>query len=277
MARSLMDDGGGSNGAEGHTWFETVTGHSQASAQAWRDNFNGGLAAGDWTGNHNAISPIFQGDGRSGSERERDAGITAIFQGDGATGNRLLAEARARNAARQAANAGRGQGGPTAIAPNQPGGAPPPPSGGTWSPLTGPGKGSGGAGSTDPKKQKWGKVELSTGYEDKATQVIIGGALPTVDRGWSDAGEFEQRYGEMLADWYGVGVLYADQRKQAIDDLAQKYGSDLMRNDDGAWGDFQRWDAEHGAKAGSDINRWIAEHNPFAPRTNTGELVMGGF
>lgn len=37
-------------------WMQMATGgHYNASAnQAWRDNFNGGWAAGDWTGNHNA-------------------------------------------------------------------------------------------------------------------------------------------------------------------------------------------------------------------------------
>lgn len=36
------------------SWMESVTGHSNASSQAWRDNFNGGWAAGDGTGTHNA-------------------------------------------------------------------------------------------------------------------------------------------------------------------------------------------------------------------------------
>lgn len=37
-------------------WMEMATGghYNASSNQAWRDNFNGGWAAGDWTGNHNA-------------------------------------------------------------------------------------------------------------------------------------------------------------------------------------------------------------------------------
>lgn len=35
------------------SWMESVTGRSNSEHQAWRDNLNGGWAAGDWTGNHN--------------------------------------------------------------------------------------------------------------------------------------------------------------------------------------------------------------------------------
>lgn len=34
-------------------WMQSVTGRSNSEHQAWRDNFNGGWAAGDWTGTHN--------------------------------------------------------------------------------------------------------------------------------------------------------------------------------------------------------------------------------
>lgn len=34
-------------------WMQSVTGRSNSEHQAWRDNYNGGWAAGDWTGNTN--------------------------------------------------------------------------------------------------------------------------------------------------------------------------------------------------------------------------------
>lgn len=35
-------------------WFDKVTGSNDYERQSWRDNYNGGRAAGDWTGNNNA-------------------------------------------------------------------------------------------------------------------------------------------------------------------------------------------------------------------------------
>lgn len=35
-------------------WMQSVTGRSNSEHEAWRENLNGGWAAGDWTGNHNS-------------------------------------------------------------------------------------------------------------------------------------------------------------------------------------------------------------------------------
>lgn len=59
------------------SWFSDVTGRSSYSQQSWRDNYNGGKAAGDWTGGVNAQL-----------DRER-----AAFQGATWIGSSLLPSA----------------------------------------------------------------------------------------------------------------------------------------------------------------------------------------
>lgn len=48
------------------SWFQDVTGHTDATQEAWRDNFNNGQAAGDWTGNINASLSDGGGTGHGG-------------------------------------------------------------------------------------------------------------------------------------------------------------------------------------------------------------------
>lgn len=81
-------------------WMEMATGghYNASSNQAWRDNYNGGWAAGDWTGNHNAaIAWERAAAGEDNAEiRERlpegltpaiiSGGLTANPQGGGPSG-----------------------------------------------------------------------------------------------------------------------------------------------------------------------------------------------
>lgn len=62
MARTGI---GTDNGQQSH--FDKITGRNEYQRQSWRDNFNGGRAAGDWTGNVND---------RLTSERESFGGAT---------------------------------------------------------------------------------------------------------------------------------------------------------------------------------------------------------
>lgn len=59
------------------SYFDRVTGSNEYERQSWRDSFNGGRAAGDWTGNHNARieaeREAFQGLTWSGSSSEPSA------------------------------------------------------------------------------------------------------------------------------------------------------------------------------------------------------------
>lgn len=59
---------GGSNSYREPSYFESVTGTSDWERQSWRDNFNGGAAAGDWTGGNNA---------RLAAERAANHGATS--------------------------------------------------------------------------------------------------------------------------------------------------------------------------------------------------------
>lgn len=82
------------------SWFDSVTGSNEYERQSWRDSYNGGRAAGDITGNHNArISAerdAFQGTTYGGSSSQPSAlelarsmagpGNGAVRVGSGATG-----------------------------------------------------------------------------------------------------------------------------------------------------------------------------------------------
>lgn len=62
------------------------------------------------------------------------------------------------------------------------------------------------------------------------TQVVISGANVIHDRGWSDAAEVEQRYGEAEflspSYFYGWGVTFADFKKSVIEPEWQKFQTD---------------------------------------------------
>lgn len=59
------------------SYFDEVTGSNEYQRQSWRDAFNGGRAAGDWTGNHNQRiqdeRDAFQGTTWSGSSTQPSA------------------------------------------------------------------------------------------------------------------------------------------------------------------------------------------------------------
>lgn len=82
------------------SWFDEVTGSNERERQSWRDSYNGGRAAGDWTGNTNARLDSerdrFQGATWSGSSSQPSAlelarsmvgrGVASVTSGTGSTG-----------------------------------------------------------------------------------------------------------------------------------------------------------------------------------------------
>lgn len=179
-------------------WFDSVTGSNDHQRQSWRDSYNGGRAAGDWTGNNNA---------RLDSERDRFQGAT--YSGSSTQMSAIqLAQAIGKTVARPTASTGPGvahvvkkpdAGRPVANAP-----------------ITGPGVGGiapsptpgpGGGGMVTPKP-RGGSLQLGGGpgnpgagplrpnLEPEVTQVMIGGDWWEPNPWFSDADQFTQRYGE---------------------------------------------------------------------------------
>lgn len=156
---------------------------SEYSQQSWRDNFNGGAAAGDWTGNVNARleaeRAAFQGATWSGSSSQPSAlELAQAMAGPGvgvvATGDQA------------AASSGAGR-----------------PSVGTGASTGVTGTGPGNAAASVPGKGP-----------AKITEIFIGGTPYSHDKGWSDAADAEDRWGEaelLSPSWfYNWGVWGAD-------------------------------------------------------------------
>lgn len=171
------------------SWFERVTGTSESERQSWRDNYNGGRAAGDVTGNINR---------RIESERQASGGYTREYTSGS---ERVAAEWREVNAPLPVAPAARtaGPGSPAASTVQSPGGRRTPRAqaagaGAPAAPTVGPGVQvvSGGA---------WGH-SLAASLKDTNTQLAMGPIPHQPNPGWSDTEEWEARYGEP-GDWLG--------------------------------------------------------------------------
>lgn len=185
------------------SWFETVTGTSNAERQAWRDNFNGGYAVGAGASFYNSHLPGAGGGGSLGGSKTEVGGAV---KGTGTPGPAPTTTVKHV----EPTNTGRGGGpvlvkddwSPTRYAPNQPGG---PVTTGNPGPGqqvgTGPGTGGGGF---------LGLPDLSNGYgpmkikvKDQATGGLVGGIYWEPSPWQSDVEEFwEPRYGEP-GEWLG--------------------------------------------------------------------------
>lgn len=181
-----------------HDWASQNYGNSSGN-QAWRDNFNDGWAAGDWTGNHNAVIAVEKA-AESGQVVAVPANVTAAQLQAAAQryekGPEKVVVSRSDPTAPVVANApgGKASGKPVSFD-----------KGGTL--TVAPSK------QTSAQKKKASQV-LTPAMEMGATQILIGGRPTTVNTGWSDAGEVEQRYGEaefLSPGWfYNWGVTIAD-------------------------------------------------------------------
>lgn len=207
-------------------WFHSVTGTTPESQQAWRDNFNGGWAAGDWTGNHNrAIAAERYDSGewnpqiaQYGGYTERNPAVPdGVVRTVSADGNTVYIT-RANNGSAVTTNAVNpvgGSGGPTAVAPNQPGGTVPgpgqsnqrgpgwyQPGGGYYTTQTRqrPGQSAGPAGNGKPDV-------LPVEYSKSVHELNTGGLSWESNPWWSNTEDWEIRYGEP-GEWLGGLVVF---------------------------------------------------------------------
>lgn len=179
------------------SWFNEVTGSNDFERQSWRDNFNGGAAAGDWTGNTNARLDAERdafGTTWSGSSSEPSAlELARSFVGrDGARGSGLGVVTSGGGSS----GAGTGNRSVAVGAPQDAG------SGAGRRVVVGGGDG-----------------------PSKVTSVFTGGNEYPIDRGWSDAADAEDRWGEaefLTPGWfYNWGVWSADTIQGAKEYLAR--------------------------------------------------------
>lgn len=176
------------------SWFDQVTGSNEYERQSWRDSFNGGMAAGDWTGNTNARlaaeRDAFQGATWSGSSTQPSA--LQLAKSMVGTGPALGAVASGHG------SSGTGPGnGVVATAPTVP--------------TQGPGNGVVTTAPTVPTQGPGRRVVVGP---SSVTSVYAGGNEYPIDRGWSDAADAEDRWGEaelFSPSWfYNWGVWGAD-------------------------------------------------------------------
>lgn len=207
-------------------WMEMATGgHYNASAnQAWRDNFNGGWAAGDWTGNHNAQIAADRADAG-----ERNPEVLAHLPAD----YRVNPNPTGPNPNR-GGNVGLGGSGGQGVSPSQsgkPGTSAPvvrvepavAQAGGKFKPTAGVGQITGDAGywinkvKTDYNTMMGGGTASHPMVKEpmEHEQVIIGGWKIYHDPGWSPVEAVEGAWGEgdgitSATFWYQPAKFMAD-------------------------------------------------------------------
>lgn len=167
------------------SWFDKVTGSNDYERQSWRDSYNDGKAAGDWTGNVNARldqeRSDFQGATWSGSSSQ----LSAIE----------LARAMALPQSQQTASTGPG----VAHAATGNGGAI----------ITGPGsaavasgrtQGAGAPGSVGvgPRRSSGTtSFQIPIDAPSKVMPIYSGGKQVSVNRGYSNVEDIETRWGDV--------------------------------------------------------------------------------
>lgn len=163
-------------------WFDRVTGTNDFERQSWRDSYNGGNAAGDLTGNTNARlseeRDSFQGATWSGSSSEYSALELAQLRG--------AAPDRPTQLVNGLMSGGSAGGAPrSAYAPGTPRAS-------VASALMA----GGGA---------WGNHSPA-----KLQDLVLGGALIQANPGYSNAGDGEERWGEIGGELVGLAAMGAD-------------------------------------------------------------------
>ncbi|MFC3705918.1 hypothetical protein ACFOOL_14265 [Devosia honganensis] len=183
-------------------WYDRVTGTTEYQRQSWRDNYNDGRAAGDWTGSVNARL-----------DREREAFQGATWSGSSSQPSALeLARSMGSGSGTSGASTGSGGGGS-----------------GPGSPRVTTGRGGGGRGSgSNLVLSTPGPLEI--GVKDEGTGLLVGGDWWQSNPWWSDASEWEERYGEP-GDWIGgVVVASADLMFNAGRFADWGFGTDIVSN-----------------------------------------------
>lgn len=199
-----------------HDWASQNYGNSSGNS-AWRDNFNDGWAAGDWTGNHNAAIAVekqLSGDKSGGGGIVSAAGpVVTLGNGQKVTKDqvenavgKLLANGPKQTTVKTRS--------PDAVVvKNNVAGSPSGKAvafekGGT---LT--------TSSSSAKRKPSASVVLKPTINDEITQLVIAGQPVPIDTGWSNAAEAEDRWGEgefLSPSWfYAWGVVAADAVKGA--------------------------------------------------------------
>lgn len=239
------------------SWFDDVTGTNDYERQSWRDNYNDGRAAGDWTGNVNA---------RLDREREASGGFT----NSGSSSEWSAREVEAmRNLGVGAPSAAQGVGAPQSTGPgNQvitqvPAGQLPVPG----RPAGGTGPGSrltfGGGGPFKPV------------LADQVTHFKIGGWNMYPHLGTSNMAEVEDRWGDaefLSPAWFASWTIA---------------GNDVMNNLDSSNGGPLRMDriGEIPSQFGGVLstlgdgflNTRAGMRDPFGPDHPTPGFSGGGF
>lgn len=269
-------------------WFHSVTGTTPESQQAWRDNFNGGWAAGDWTGNHNRSIASERYDAGEwnqsvahyGGYTQPNAvpdGYTRTYSADGNTVYITRPNAGGGSLATTGVGTPGGNGGPTAVAPSQPGGTVP------------------GPGQTNKKGPGWyeqgggyytiqtmgGKNKLPTVQSKDVQELMVGGGGLASNPWFSNAEDWEIRYAEP-GEWVGGLAVMAADAIYNTGRLVDWYtGSDTVsgsRKDTSAVTDARRsngaWSGIHDA-FGRQFNMWDRQlHDMLNPDK---PYVGGGF
>lgn len=220
------------------SWFDRVTGSNEYERQSWRDSYNGGVAAGDWTGNTNA---------RITEERES-------FQGTTWSGSST------QPSALELAQSMVGSGPAVGVV-------------GGGSGATGDGPGNGTVGHSAAPTGGAGRQVVMTGgplravFKDEITQIMLGGDWYKPNPYFSDANEVENRLGDAeflspgwFANWsiaLGDGVNVATGGR--LGDLQPDTKARMERPGAGAavWDAFQAWqDQAVSARMGADGFVW---------------------
>lgn len=256
QGRKSSSGGAGSRG----DYFESVTGRSEYERQSWRDSYNGGLAAGDITGNINERldqeRSDFQGATWSGSSSQPSALQWAQMGGGVASGHVSTPGG--------AASAGPGNSGAASAS-----------TGGK--PVAGPGSGGattkGGSLTMGP-----GKPPLSTKIKETATGGHVG--FEWHPNPWfSDVQEFwEPRMGEP-GEWLGgianvvVDTAYnshrflehvtKETRSTSGREWSQTFHDTIGSATFGGWAD---------SVLRSNQTEWVDPDTPFAPMGSPGSL-----
>lgn len=241
-------------------WMQSVTGRTNAEHQAWRDNYNGGWAAGDWTGNVNAGIAWERAAAGEDNPEIRDrlpAGLTPQMISGKATSN-------PNRGGGSSAGGSVGQG----VSPSQSGAKAPTPTGAR--PTTGGGKITGGSASPVGQFPSWDIFQpaMKNTLEREVTDGMVAGFEYYANPWFSDVEKYWEPRGGEPGEWIG-GIL-----NTVIADPAYNlyvYGTRGVEA-------VKSWDEQHGAEAGTKAREWIDNVLGLTPAetpANTGGVSHG--
>lgn len=234
--------------------FDRVSGTSEYERQSWRDSFNGGRAAGDWSGGVND---------RLDRERERFQGAT---EGGSSTQPSGLQWAQMLGATGVGFSH---VGGSSSAGPGNSGAS------------NGAAKGGAVAGPGVPASPQAGPLKIT--IKDKGTGLMMGGDWWKSNPWWSDGEEWEARYAEP-GEWLGgaltIGADTVFNLGRFVDAVTgaktvsprkeRTTVRDLQQSGDGAWPAIQQG-----------ISDWFGYHSSFRDGSYGGQSTPyhtgGGF